>query len=67
MPVRADVVVPVRPGRRGRRQSKDESLLYSFRNFKFHASFVPVRPGRRGRQQSIDEMLLSSYQTLIFV
>ena len=64
MPVRADVVVPVRadvvgskvepvrPGRRGRRQSKDESRLYSFRDFKFHASFVPVRPGRRGRRQS---------------
>ena len=42
MPVRAgaDVVVPERPGRRGRRQSRDESLLYYFRNFKFRASFV---------------------------
>ena len=30
--------------RRGRQQSRDEPLLYSFRNFKFRASFVPVRP-----------------------
>ena len=46
MPVRAgaDVVVPERPGRRGRRQSRADPLLYSFRDFKFRASFVPVRP-----------------------
>ena len=35
VPVQADVVVPVRPGRRGRQQSSDEMLLSSYQALSF--------------------------------